>query len=227
MKRPIIKARRKIMPLNQCLEYEAPANDSRMVWESFSEGGVFVTREEGKPFTFATGQEATIKLDAERLAVHPEIIDRLLGLYALHPCVTEADALSYVPNGMADFADKLGRRIGKQVIKLVRPDGAPRTDIRYVGPDDEALAREVSSVCAVEDISRTGFSAHATARVLREANPGLDVHTLSMMQRDAVDLVYETDPGGVTYHTFVREDIPLSLEEFQQQFPDIAVATVA
>jgi hypothetical protein len=215
------------MPLNQCLEYEVPADDSRAVWDSFNEGGVFITREGGKPFIFATGQEATLKLDAERLAVHPEIIDRLVGLYALHPCVAEADILSFVPNGMADFADKLGRRIGKQVIKLFRPDGTPRTDIRYIGSDDEALAREVSSICAVEDISRTGFSAHATARVLRGTNLNLDVHTLSMMQRGAIAPIYETGSDRVTYHTFVREDIPLSLEEFRQQFPDISVATVA
>ena len=211
---------------NRCLEYKVPADDSQTVWESFNEGGVFITREGGRPFIFATGQEATLKLDAERLMVHPEIIDRLLGLYALHPCVAEADALSFVPNGMADFADKLGRRIGKQVIKLFRPDGAPRTDIRYVEPADEVLAHEADTVCAVEDISRTGFSAHATARILRGGNPSLDVHTLSMMQRGAVEPKYEADADGVTYHTFIRQDIPLHVEEFQRQFPNIAIAIV-
>jgi|GEM_PF-3526198 len=97
--------------------------------------------------------------------------------------------------------------------------------LKYVEPGDEALAREASSVCAVEDISRTGFSARAAAQVLATTNPSLDIHTLSMMQRDAVDPAYVMD-HGVTYHTFVRQDIPLAVEAFRQQFPDIAVATV-
>lgn len=188
---------------------------------------MFITREGGQSFTFATGQEATLKLDAERLGAHRKIVDRLLGLYALHPCIAEADVLSFVPNGVADFTNELGNRIGKRVIRLFRPDGAPRTDIRFVSPEDEALAHEARTVCAVEDISRTGFSAHATARVLRGANPGLDIHTLSMLQRDAVNPSYEIGEGAITYHTFVRQDIPLTVEEFRERFPEIEVGTVA
>lgn len=215
------------MPFKICPEYSVPASDADLVWRSLGEGGVFVTREGGKPFTFATGQKATLKLDAERLGAHRKIVDRLLGLYALHPCVVDADVLSFVPNGVADFTAELGSRIGKRVIQLFRPDGAPRTDIRFVSPEDEALAREASSVCEVEDISRTGFSAHATAKVLRGANPDLDIHTLSMLQRDAVDPSYEAGEGGITYHTFVRQDIPLTVEEFRERFPEIEVGTVA
>ncbi len=214
------------MSFKKCLEYTLPASDADLVWRSLGEGGVFVTREGGESFIFATGQKATLKLDAERMGAHREIIDRLLRLYALHPCVMEAEALSFVPNGVADFTNELGRRIGKQVIRLFRPDGAPRTDIRITSPEDEALAHEVSSICMVEDISRTGFSAHAAARVLRSANPNLDIHTLSMLQRDAVDPSYELGKGGIVYHTFIRRDIPLAIEEFRQQFPDIKVEVV-
>lgn len=214
------------MKRRQCLDHKVPTCTADSVWQSFNEGGVFVTREGGKPFTFATGQQATLKLDAERLSIHPKIVDRLLGLYALHPCIVEADVLSFVPNGMAEFADRLSRRMGKKLIRLVRPDGAPRTDIRFVSAQDETLAGEADTVCAVEDISRTGFSAHTTARVLRQANPRLDVHTLSMLQRDRVDPAYEAGSEGVVYHTFVRQDIPLELGEFREQFPGIEVRTV-
>jgi hypothetical protein len=217
------------MPFNTCLKYEVPSTDAALVWRSLGEGGVFITREGGKPFVFAapTEQPPTLKADAERLNGYPEIVDRLLGLYALHPCVIDAEVLSFVPNGMADFGNQLGRRIGKPVINLFRPEGAPRSDIRFVVPHHKALAREAHTICAVEDISTTGFSAHATARVLRGINPELDIHSLSMLQRDAVDPVYTEGTDGVAYHTFVRQDIPLTVEAFRQQFPDISVATVA
>lgn len=44
------------------------------------------------------------------------------------------------------------------------------------------------TVCAVEDISRTGFSAHATAQALREVNPGLNVHTLSISDKHTLQM---------------------------------------
>ncbi len=214
------------MPFHKCFDYEVPGDASDLVWHSLGEGGAFVTRKGGKPFTFATGQKATLKLDAERLADHPRIVERLLGLYAMHPCIIEADALSFVPNGMADFADKLSRQMGKQLIRLIRPDGAQRTDIRFVSPEDEALANSVSTICSVEDISRTGFSAHATARMLRGTNPQLDVHTLSMLQRDTVDPSYATGADGIAYHTFAHRHIPLAIEEFREQFPGVQIGTV-
>lgn len=216
------------MSFNSCRNHTVAPADAALVWRTLAEGGVFVTREGGRPFTFAaaTDRPPTLKADAERLGVHPELLDRLLGLYALHPCVQEAEVLSFVPNGMAGFGASLGRRIGKPVIKLFRPEGVPRTDIRFVGDEDEALARESDSICAVEDISTTGFSAYATAKILRGVNPGLSVHTLSMLQRDAVDPAYVTGVDGVIYHTFVRRDIPLALEDFRWQYPDIPVKTV-
>ncbi len=216
------------MPFDTCLHYEVPPDESALVWQSLGEGGAFITRQSGEPFVFAapTDEPPTLKVDAERLGDHQEIVDRLVGLYAMHPCVQEAGALSLVPNGMADFAGQLGRYTGKDVIGLFRPDGAPRSDMRFISPDDETLALQVSTVCVVEDVSRIGFSAHAAAKVLRDANPGLDVHTLSMLQRDVVDPAYTEEPGGIHYHTFVRQYIPLSVEEFRRQFPNINVETV-
>lgn len=218
--------KRRVMKFHRCLEHEVAALTSDLVWDSLNEGGAFVTRESGKPFTFATGQQATLKLDAERLGAHPKIIDRLLGLYALHPCVLEADVLSFVPNGMADFAEELSRRVGKPLIRLTRQEGASRTDIRFMGQKDEALVRSADMVCAVEDISRTGLSAHAAAGVLRRVSPQLEVHTLSMLQRDTVDPTYEIGADRVVYHTFAHRQIPLELAEFQQEFPDVRVRTI-
>ena len=215
------------MSFSRCLSYKPPASTSEAVWQCFGEGGGFIARVGGQLFTFATGQQATLKVDFERLGRRPDIVDRLLSLYALHPCVIDADALSLVPNGVAKFTDELGRRIGKPVIGLFRPEGALRSDIRFRSTGDQERARNVTSVCMIEDISRTGFSAHAAARVLRSVNPKMDIHTLSMLQRDTVDPQYQKGPGALIYHTFVRRDVPLSIDEFRKRFPDTIVQVVS
>lgn len=73
----------------------------------------------------------------------------------------------------------------------------------------------------VEDISRTGFSAFVAAQVLRRINPALDIHTLSLLQRDRVDDAYQKGPHALVYHTFIRRDLPLDVETFKKQFPAI------
>jgi hypothetical protein len=214
------------MSFSDCTKYKVPKAVAEQVWQNLVDGEVFITRAGGASFTFATGQKATLKADAESLDSHPEIIEKLLGLYASHPCVAEADALSFVPNGVADFTDKLGKLTGKRVIRMFRPPGAPRADMRFMSREDQSLAREVSTVCTVEDISRTGFSAHVTAQVLRAANPGLEIHTLSMLQRDEVEARYQRGDEAVVYHTFVRQDLPLEIDDFRRQFPGVKVQIV-
>jgi hypothetical protein len=209
-----------------CLQYEVPDSIAELVWQSLVDGQVFITREGGKSFTFATGQQATLKADAESLSNHPGIIKKLLELYAAHPCVREADVLSFVPNGTADFTEQLGKLTGKPIVHLFRPEGAPRPDMRFKTPEDQEVVKAAKSICAIEDISRTGFSAHITAKILRAINPDLEVHTLSMLQRDDVEQQYQEGPDAVVYHTFVRRDIPLEIDTFKQQFPGIVVQVV-
>lgn len=218
------------MPFNTCLDHHVSAAESQLAWQSLGDGEVFVTREDGTPFKFAapTPVPPTLKADAELLYKHPRPLARLLGLFIEHPCITEADAVSFVPNGPADFARWIGEITGKPLIALVRPDGAARDDLSYRTGDDRDRAAEASSVCMIEDISRTGFSAHVTAALLRSTNPDLNVHTLSMLQRDQVEPRYQNpqDPASVVYHTLVRRDLPLTLEVFQQQFPDLHVGMI-
>jgi hypothetical protein len=215
------------MSFNECRQYVVSAETSNLVWRSLGEGEVFVTREGGRPFTFASGQPATLKADAERLFAKRQLKQRLLGIYSVHPCVVAAAALSFAPNGMADFTEALRRKLNKPIIRLFRPEGAPRSDIRYVdAEEDVSLAQEVGSVCVLEDVSTTGFSAHQAARVLFSANPGLEIHTLSMLQRDEVKASYQEGPEAVVYHTFVRQDLPLDVAGFRARFPDIPVIDV-
>lgn len=51
-------------------------------------------------FVFASRTHATLKADAERLYDHPRQLAVVVGHFAAYPCVQEADALLYVPDGM-------------------------------------------------------------------------------------------------------------------------------
>lgn len=213
------------MPFDKCLDYKVSAETRQLVWRSFEEGGAFITRRDGQPFKFAapTAVPPTLKVDAERMLADPVLFKRLVGEFAAHPCVLAADALSGAPNGVNEFAIALGERTGKPVVHMVRPEGAPRSGIEFVHQDDKDLAQAVGDICIVEDISNSGLSAFLTAQIIREANPLVDIHTLSMMQRSQVDPVYTEGADAIAYHTFVRQDIPLTLEAFEEQFPGIEV----
>jgi len=111
------------MSFRTCQQYKVSPEVRRLVWDSLGEGEVFVTREGGASFTFATGQQATLKADAERLFKKPGIKDRLLGVYAVHPCVVEADALSFAPNGTAVFTEDFTPDVGKTRREACSPGG--------------------------------------------------------------------------------------------------------
>lgn len=214
------------MPFTSCLTYKVPDDVARSVWVTLGEAGVFITRANGEAFTFAAGQTATIKTDAERLFENPALRPRALAYYASHPCVSGADAISFVPNGTATIAADIARMLGRPFVSLVRAKGAPRADMRFVSDEDVATIRRVSSVCLIEDVSSTGFSAHAAAAVLRRVNPRLVVHSVSLLQRHPVDRPYEEGSGAVAYHTFVRQDVPLDVAAFRATFPGMRVQTV-
>jgi hypothetical protein len=189
---------------------------------------VYVTPGVGQTFKFAArNQLATLKVEARRLLNNPTVRGRLLDICGVHPCVVTADALAPVPNGMSEFTDELGELFHKPVIRMTRPNRERRNDIRFVAPTDEALAKSVLSVCELEDVSRTGFSAYATGKRLREVNPNLEVHSLSVLQRNIVEEQYQKGPEAITYHTLAHQTLPLDIATFRQQFPDIPVDDVS
>ncbi len=211
------------MTRGDCLRYCVPAADASLIWNSFSDAGAFITKANGQPFAFAAGSQATLKIDADRLNAHPKIIGQLLSIYRRHPCVIAADTLSFVPNGAAFFAVELARALNKPLIKLIRPDGAERSDIRFVGHEDTQLAAEARRVCLLEDISNTGLSAFWAAAVLWQVNASLAIHTVSMLQRSDVDDSYAQH---LVYHTLLRRDVPLTVEEFVVRFPGLKICSV-
>lgn len=214
------------MPRENCSGYTVPPETGQLAWESLVAGGAFITPKDGVPFEFAGGAAATLKVDAERADHHPQALASLAGLLAAHPCVEGADVLSFVPNGMAAKARVVGELAGKEVVELYRPQGAPRSDIRPRNERSMELAGSAGRICLLEDVSSTGFSAHAAAAILYRLNPRLSIHSLSILQRGPVQHTYTQPPNPVTYHTLLRRGLPLTIQAFRQQFPDVPVAAV-
>jgi hypothetical protein len=234
------------MPFDTCLNYEVPPSDGEKIWQSLIEVRAFVTNRDGSTFNFAAEQlEATLssealaepgptlKVEADYLWTRPDIRGDLVDIVVTHPCVQEADLLSYAPNGPRQFTHDLGRHdsVGKSVINLWRPRDAPRWDIRYGdenddGESDRELTRAVGSICLIEDVSSTGSTAHRSAEVLRQLNPGLVIHSLSLLQRGDVKSRYQEGPSAVMYHTILQRRIPRKVETFKALFSGISVREV-
>lgn len=219
-----------------CRNYQPRPDTSELVRQTFADAGAFETPAFGEPpFQFAAGSEATLKINAEHV-LELTYRRRLLGLYAIHPCLIRAKAIVGVPNGMTTFAQELSRWTQRPLIQLVRPDGAGRYEYELSGQSLEEVrnlletgsnGRCDSHVCIVEDVSTTGSSAYHVAQMLREFRPGLRAHTLSMWERGVINQKYTTGDDAVVYHTFVQQPVPADVDEFRRQFPDLLVSEVS
>lgn len=214
------------MSSSRCHNYTVPAPAAELVWQGLVQAGAFITHKNGQPFVFASGGTATLKIDAEYIYDHPAIFEQLVDLYSHHPCVQAADTLSFVPNGAAKFATALGQRTHKPVIYLYRPPGANRAAIDFTNNAARTVAKQAHTTCLVEDISNTGYSAHITAGVLRRAKPDLVIHTLSLLQRAAVNKSYQTGPLALHYHTFLQRTVPTDIAVFKKVFGNIPITTL-
>jgi hypothetical protein len=197
-------------------------DESGIIWDALQRGAIWITRGKGgEPFEFAAGARAEVKGDASRLRYTPEAHRLILGTMATHPCLAWADALVPVPNGMIDDTNELGRRLEKDVIHMHRPeDAASRYDIRFDSYIDKELAAAAGSVCLIEDLTSTGSTPYEQAKILREVNPKLVVHTLSILHRAPVQLEYQEGENAVVYHTLcaASEPIPLGIDEFVERY---------
>jgi len=176
-------------------------------WEALLSAGAFIEGE----FTFASGLRATIKTDAETLYDDPRQLDVVLGHFAAFPCVQDADALLYVPDGMRQFVTLLGKEMNKPVIDAVRTPGATsKYDFMFQTPEDEERALAARVPVIGEDIVSTLGSVAAMRKLL---SPDQPVHSLSILLRDTVDPAYQ---AGLTDHYLVTREIPTDKEDFRR-----------
>lgn len=180
-------------------------------WQAMLRADVFT---EGN-FTFASGINATLKVDAEKLYDHPRELAVIMGHFALHPSVQNADVLLYVPNGMKKFTVLLGDRLGKPVAHTMRNSASSsRYDFRYMTSQDERLARTARTPLITEDIVTTLGSVAGVRRLLR---PEQRVFSLAILLRGAVNRQYQE---GIEDHYLLTREIPTDKNEFRKRLAE-------
>lgn len=196
----------------RCTDLESAGFNYKRVaeetWEALLSAGVFI---EGD-FTFASGLQATLKADAEKLYTHPKQLAIILGHFASYPCVQDADVLLYVPDGMREFITLLGDELDKPVANAIRTPGAKtKYDFRFTSEEDQELALSASAPVIGEDIVTTLGSVAALRSLLW---PEQAVHSLSILLRGSVDPAYR---AGLTDHYLLTREIPTDKDEFKRR----------
>ena len=181
-------------------------------WQALLSAGCFI---EGN-FVFASGINATLKVDAELLYSHPRHLETVLGHFAAFPCIQDAEVLMYVPDGMRQFMTTLGNELGKPVAHTKRrPGSSSKYDFVFTTKADENLAESAELIVIGEDIVSTLGSVAATRSLLK---PTQTVHSLAMLQRGVVNPDYQK---GLVDHYLVKRHIPTDKDEFNRQIsPD-------
>lgn len=186
------------------------------VWEALLLAGAMRVAPKEDPFIFASGLRATLKVNAEALDNKPRQQAVVLGHVATFPCVKDADVLLYVPEGMRNFTNILGKEMGKQVVQAARiPESASRYDFRYKTAEDEEMAVTAEHPTLLEDVVTTLGSVAGMVKIMSPENQ--DIHSLAFLLRGTVNPEYQI---GLTDHYLVERKIPLEVEEFLPQLTE-------
>lgn len=192
-----------------------PERAASEIWQAFIDAECI---REGV-FNFASGQEATLKIDASELYKHPKQLQIVLGHTAVHPFVQETDVLIYVPDGMRTFATILGEDLGLPVAHMRRkPNATSRYDFEFRDWKDQKIAFDAKNPVILEDVVSTLGSVAGVRKVLR---PGPTINSLALLLRGEVNPAYQT---GVNDQYLVKKYIPIDKDEFTELYGPIAVS---
>lgn len=186
---------------NDCGEFDNPIYP---ILTLLSEAGAFKRGD----YTFASGVHATLKVDVSVL-YNPEnihLLECLIMMFVKHPVIQEADALTYVPDGMRTFMELVAARTNKPIIHIVKASSGKRYSFAFATPVDEQLARSVHSIAIGEDVITTGGSVNAVRILFGNAI----VSAVSVLERGAIHPQYKK---GTRYYTLSRKKIPLHYED--------------
>jgi hypothetical protein len=187
-----------------------------LIWQALRRGGAIARRRDGQLWKFAT-RLAEIKVDGSLL--DPLHRGMILGQMATHPCARWADLWLPVPNGMNDDVMELGEMFDEQrVARVVRPNREKVYEFEFTDDDQITKVEAAGQAMLWEDVSTTGSTAFHLARMLRRINPGLQIHSLSWLQRSEVRPEYTQGDDGVVYHTLCRTDVPTEYSSFVEKF---------
>lgn len=194
---------------------ENVAND---VWRLLLHSGAFIERPDDDPFEFASGELATLKVDAEVLEHRTEARERIMGYVAAYPCIAEADVLLYVPEGMQKFTTDLGAKLDIPVAHMQRDpkEGALRYDFVFSSPEDRELGLGASQPRILEDVVTTLGS---VASVASHLNPDQqDIHSLAFLLRGQVNPEHRARLAAD--HYLAKRSVPTSRSEFTAGLTD-------
>lgn len=188
-----------------------PEKAAEETWEALLSADLFV---EGD-FTFASGAHATLKVETERLYSRPKELAIIMGHFAVHPSIQDADVLLYVPDGMRQFMTTLGNELGKPVADTIRKPGAvSRYDFVFASPEDEELAHSAQQVVIGEDIVSTLGSVAGVRKLLK---PEQHVDSLSILLRGTVNPEFQE---GLTDHYLLVRQIPTDKDVFRRSLAE-------
>lgn len=180
-------------------------------WEALLSAGVFI---EGD-FTFASGAHATLKADAERLYSRPKELATIMGHFATHPSIQDADVLLYVPDGMRQFMTLLGNELDKPVAETIRKPGATsKYDFMFASPEDKELAHAAQEAVIGEDIVSTLGSVAGIRKLLK---PEQTVSSLAILLRGTVNPAHQE---GLTDHYLLVREIPTDKDIFKRSLEE-------
>ncbi len=193
-------------------EYDRPKPYDEQVaelsWEALLSAGAIKEASYENPFIFASGEKATIKVDAEVLDKSFREREILLGKMAMHPCMDDADVLLYVPDGMRNFTNILGHEMGLLVAQTKRVDGGGRYDFNFIDHSDKDLALGAKHPRIIEDVVTSLGSVAGIARLLDDRQ---DIHSLAILQRGAVNPLHQKN---LIDHYLIKRFIPNDKAEF-------------
>ncbi|MBP7767289.1 hypothetical protein KA068_02105, partial [Candidatus Saccharibacteria bacterium] len=162
-------------------------------------------------FVFASGKKATLKVEMDKLYSKPKQLAVILGHFAIHPVVQEADVLLYVPDGMRKFTETLGNELNKTVAHSMKtPDSASRYDFGFASKEDGELALSARNPVICEDVVTTLGSVAGMRRLLP---PEQTVASLAILLRGTVNPEYK---AGLDDHYLLTREIPTCKNEFRE-----------
>jgi len=189
----------------------AYVHDNTDVWEALL-SSAFMEAEENDPFGFNSGPLATVKVDGEQVLDHPRAREVIVGHLEAFPCVRDAEAITYVPDGMKKMAQIVASDLGKTIIHVERVPGGERNDFRFTTPDDEAKAEEVKLITILEDVVTTLGSVAALVKLLNMHGEH-SLHMLAYLLRGEEDPAHTAD---LVRHYLYKRFVPLDKDDFRE-----------
>jgi hypothetical protein len=147
-------------------DFEIPPYDPELAaietWDALIDSGAFLIGRH----VLASGDTASLKIDAGLLSKHPEHYRTVLGHLAAHPYMQEADLAMYVAKGMREPMEAIASKLRIPIAHTVKVEDGPRYTFAFASEDDREKAQKAERPTIGEDIVSSGGSIGGTGGLL-------------------------------------------------------------